>query len=189
MNVCSIAVFRLDGLYSVRYRYADSDPFLALAMDGKTRSRVTAEIWANVLYELQADPNGDAMRLLLCSDYPMDGDAETLPKLRRPCPWSRRTLAEAMERAPCAGRWTVNGETLSPGDFRETFPVKAGEKPLYVYTVPDYSLPGGRKSRDALSVLAETLKQPNADADASETRQAFDAVELMREALLSADPR
>lgn len=152
MSAITVVVLQRGGRCQTRYRCADADAFRTLRIDGEEWSRADketlAKMWETVRDEiqLQAEP----CRILLCSDAPRADDSAPLPDLPCPDAWSRRLLGEAMRGLPCAaGAWTVNGETLSQGDFREAFPVKRGAAPMYVYTVPAYRLPSKPGSVEA----------------------------------------
>ena len=141
MNVGTIVVFQRDGRCQVRYRETDSEPFRVLETEEAVTREALREMWKRVLYDLQASPDREPFRLLFCTDYHRENYHGMFPDLGCPRPWSRGLLEEAMSQGACAGEWSVNGEILSPGDFREVFPRKSGEKPLYVYTVPEYRMP------------------------------------------------
>lgn len=197
MNVGTIVVFQRDGRCQVWYRETDSEPFRALETEEAVTREALREMWKRVLYDLQVTPDREPFRLLLCTDCHREGCHGMFPDLGCPRPWSRRLLEEAMSQGPCAEEWSVNGEILSPGDFREVFPCKSGEKPMYVYTVPKYRMPMQENAvapeslsdtlddgaeYDALSVLAELLRETHCATETA-LEQDFDMMEVMREVL------
>lgn len=201
MSVMTVVVLQYGGRCQTRYRDTDSEAFRILPTDGEEWTRADREtltkIWETVLDDIQADLQTQPFRILFCSDAPWTADSAPLPEL--PCPdmWNRRLLGEAVRELPCEGsRWTVNGETLSNGDFREVFPQKRGGRPMYVYTVPPYHLPAnggsviGEVSQaeapacDALSILAELLRTRKEQSETvSAPPEAPDVMELIREVL------